>query len=452
MCPPKCVVIAERGEYHYDMAIRTGVWKNSGTTAKVTISIKGELNEHNCITLRSEGEPTEIFARGSINAFVLTTHGSLGPITSITLEHDNSGQNPSWFVETVTIRDRQTEEQWTFSFNRWLALEKDDGEIHVTVTDESVTLFLNHVRTQFARRVVDNHLWMSVFGKPCTNTFTRVQRASCCLSILFSVMITNAMFYNIGGESEDTIRVGPFKFSFKQIIIGVQSGLIVAPVNILVVFIFKSSKSKSKTSDTYDDTYQAQQLADQVAEAGYMLPHFCVYLAWFLCLATTLTGATFSLFYSLMWEKEVAEQWLSSILISNGQDIFVVQPAKVLFMVVVLSFFLTKSFHKSQAKDEESNEGSVSEIDIDFSYDSPQEFIKQTKLDAMRRRTKKEVKLAGMVKDIILHLTFVFFLLIVCYDNNSSYRYVMTKTLMNPFTKFDKVIQSYDTSFFSSQH
>ena len=74
-----------------------------------------------------------------------------------------------------------------------------------------------------------------------------------------------------------------------------------------------------------------------------------------------------------------------------------------------------------------------------------------TRLDAMRRRTEKEVKLAGMVKDIIVHLTFVFFLMIVCCDNNSSYRYVMTKTLINPFTKFDKVRQPYHKRFFSSQ-
>jgi len=109
------------------MVISTGVWKHSGTTANVTMNIKGEIDEHSLIPLRSKGEASEIFARGSINGFVLTARESFGTLKEITLEHDNSGDNPSWFVETVVIRDRQTEEQWAFPINRWLALEKDDG-------------------------------------------------------------------------------------------------------------------------------------------------------------------------------------------------------------------------------------------------------------------------------------------------------------------------------------
>ena len=283
------------------MAISTGVWKNSGTTANVEISIKSEINEHSHVPLRSKGDSCEVFARGSINGFVLITKESLGKLTEITLEHDNTGDNPSWFVEAVTIRDRQTEETWSFPVNRWLAVEKEDGLIEVTVNNRSFVPFSSLVTSRFGRKLADSHLWMSVFGKACSNTFTRVQRASCCLSVLFSAMIANAMFYNIGGESEEAIQVGPFKFSLRQIIVGVQSGLIVAPVNILIVFLFKSSKPRGKKGDKYKEIDHAQQLVNKVSETGCMLPHFCVYFAWFLCFTTTLAAAAFTLFYSLMW-------------------------------------------------------------------------------------------------------------------------------------------------------
>ena len=438
MCPPKPVTIVYEGTYYYDMVISTGVWKNSGTTANVTISIRGKINEHNQIPLRSKGKPSEIFARGSINGFVLITDTSLGPLTEISLEHDNSGDNPSWFVETVTIRDRQTEEQWVFQINRWLAVERDDGEIEVTIGKENVMSFSNQVRQRFGRKLADSHLWMSVFGKASSSTFTRVQRASCCLSVLFSAMIANAMFYNIAGESEGAIQVGPFKFSWRQIVIGVQSGLIIAPVNILIVFLFKSSKPKSKKGSKYAETDYCQQLLDQVRDAGCTLPHFCVYFAWFLCFVTTLTAAAFTLFYSLMWGKEVAEQWLSSILISNGQDIFVVQPTKVMVVVVMVSFFLTRTTDNSNSE-ADSDESVLCEDDIDFLCDNPKERFKQSKLEAIRKRTKKEVKLACIMKDVVLHLIFVFFLSIVCYGNKNNYRYMMTATLLNPFTEFDTV-------------
>ena len=437
MCPPKLVTIVDEGTYYYDMVIGTGVWKNSATTANVFITIKGETNELIQVPLRSKADSNEMFARGSINGFVVITSESLGSLKEITLEHDNAGDNPSWFVEAVTIRDRQTEEQWTFSINRWIAVEREDGLIEVTVNNKSATTFTNQIRSRFGRKIADSHLWMSVFGKACCSTFTRVQRASCCLSVLFSAMIANAMFYNIGGESEGAIQVGPFKFSLKQIIVGVQSGLIVAPVNILIVFIFKSSKPKSQKGDKYKETDHAQQLVDQVREVGCMLPHFCVYFAWFLCFVTTLTAAAFTLFYSLMWGKEVAEQWLSSILISNGQDIFVVQPTKVMLAVVVISLLLTRKNDNSDP--EEDSEGNLCIEDIDLLSDNPKERFKRSRLEVIRERAKKEAKLANITKEIVLHLIFVFFLAMVCYGNKNSFRFVMTETLLNPFSNFERV-------------
>ena len=425
------------------MVISTGVWKHSGTTANVTISIKGEADEHNLIPLRSKGESGEIFARGSINGFVLITNESLGTLKEITLEHDNSGDNPSWFVEAVVIRDRQTEERWVFPINRWLALEKDDGQIEVTVDSKSPTSFSGQVRSRFGRKIADGHLWMSVFGKACSSTFTRVQRASCCLSVLFSAMIANAMFYNIGGESDGAIQVGPFKFSWKQIVVGVQSGIIVAPVNILIVFLFKSSRPRKKKGDKYKDIDHAQQLVDEFSDTGCMLPHFFVYIGWFLCFVTTLTAATFTLFYSLMWGKEVAEQWLASILISNGQDIFVVQPTKVMLAVVVISLLLSRNKGSSGDSEEGSEQGDPYENDIDFLSDNPKQRFRRYQMEKMRERSKKEAQLTVMVREIILHLIFVFLLAIVCYGNKNGNRFLMTTATRNQFAKFDKVKNFY---------
>ena len=437
MCPPKYVTIVDDGTYYYDMVICTGVWKNSGTTANVTISIKGEIDEYSHIPLRSKDESRELFARGSIDGFVLITNESLGPLKEVTLEHDNAQDNPSWFVETVLIRDRQTEEQWTFPLNRWLAVEKGDGLIEATANHGIESPFTDQVRTRFGRKIADSHLWISVFGKAPSSTFTRVQRASCCLSVLFSAMIANAMFYDIGGESEGTIYVGPFKVSWRQVVVGVQSGLIVAPVNIVIVLLFNSSKPRSVKADGYKETDDVQQLIDQVKDAGCMLPYYCVYLAWFLCFATTITAGTFTLFYSLMWGKEVAEQWLASILISNGQEIFILEPGKVMLAVVVISLLATRS--KENSKEFEASCTDVCLNEIDLICDNPKECYKQGQLDVMRERAKKEEKLASVMKEIVVHLIFVFLLAMVCYGNKNGYRFMMSTTLLKPFPKFDKV-------------
>ena len=174
-----------------------------------------------------------------------------------------------------------------------------------------------------------------------------------------------------------------------------------------------------------------------------ILPWHFQYLFWInygikiTSIVTTLAAATFTLFYSLMWGKEVAEQWLSSILISNGQDIFVVQPTKVMLAVVLISLLMTKP-QKNNSQDSNDDVDSVS-CEIDLLSDNPKERFKRSRLEAIRERTKKEVKLAGMTKEIVIHLTFVFFLVVVCYGNKTQYRIMMTTTLLDPFAKFDLV-------------
>ena len=433
------MTIVEEGTYYYDMVICTGVWKNSGTTAGVRITVKGAMDELRVNILQSKEDTNKKFARGSINGFALITNESLGPLTEITLEHDNKGGNPSWFVETVTIRDRQTEEQWMFPINRWLAVERDDGQIDATVESKHSTSFSDKIRSLFGRKIADNHLWLSVVGKACSSTFTRVQRASCCLSLLFTAMIANAMFYNIGGESEGAIQVGPFKFSWRQVVIGVQSVLIVAPVNVFIIFLFKSSRPRSKTGDKHQETDHAQQLVDDIRNPGCMLPHFCVYIGWFLCFVTTLTAAAFTLFYSLMWGKEVAEQWLASILISSVQDILVVQPTKVILIVVMIALLVTKTNDNEGEHEIETERHGLFGNESDFQSNDPKQRFKRSMLEAIRERTKKEVKLAGMAKEIVLHLIFVFSLTIVCYGNKNDQRFLMTTAQVTPFQTFHKV-------------
>ena len=166
------------------------------------------------------------------------------------------------------------------------------------------------------RILADSHVWLSVVGKASSSTFTRVQRASCCLSILFSAMIANAMFYNIGGESLAAIRVGPFKFSWQQIVIGVQSGVIVVPVNILIVLLFRLSGPRQRRDYKHKTGTDSFHLVEEARKSRFTLPHCFIYIGWFLYITTTLTSAAFTLFYSLMWGKELAEQWLASIMTS----------------------------------------------------------------------------------------------------------------------------------------
>ena len=45
------------------------------------------------------------------------------------------------------------------------------------------------------QKITDDHLFVSIVSRPTKSSFTRVQRLTCCVSLLFTTMIANAMFF-----------------------------------------------------------------------------------------------------------------------------------------------------------------------------------------------------------------------------------------------------------------
>jgi len=54
---------------------------------------------------------------------------SLGDITKIKLEHDDSAINSGWLVDRVEINNMTSNRKWVFACNAWLDKRKGDGQI-----------------------------------------------------------------------------------------------------------------------------------------------------------------------------------------------------------------------------------------------------------------------------------------------------------------------------------
>ena len=52
-------------------------------------------------------------------------------VFSVRVWHDNSGSNPSWFFSRLQVTDLQTDDQYFFIYDRWLAVEEDDGMVSI---------------------------------------------------------------------------------------------------------------------------------------------------------------------------------------------------------------------------------------------------------------------------------------------------------------------------------
>ncbi|XP_048586750.1 uncharacterized protein LOC5520842 isoform X2 [Nematostella vectensis] len=411
----------------YQISVQTGMWRGYGTTANVGLSIFGEEGKTGDILLTDPELEKVFFARGSINNFTLVVPEDLGELTKIKIWHDNSGKSPAWFFHQVMIVDMQTEKQYYFLANRWLAVEKGDGQIDIEIPKaekKDLSGFRNLFYSRTAKSLGDGHLWLSLFTRPPHNPFTRCQRLGCCLSILFATMVTNAMFYQFGASPKDTFQIGPLKMSWTQIKIGIQSSIIAIPVNIIIVTIFRSIKVKTNNDQNSNNNDQEKP------KTPGCLPPWFTYIGWTLCILTALAASAFTFFYSLMWGADVSNNWLTSIMVSFFQDVIITQPIKVVAIASLLSLVIKKPpqqekvFGKSLSK--KSTEGNVM---------AP----KGQELEKQRIYRTKVIAMFRTIVEIVFFLIFLLLVVVVCYGNRKSTRYLMTQGMEQLFSKFETV-------------
>ena len=344
---------------------------------------------------------------------------SLGCIRGIRIGHNNSGESPSSFLEDVVILDKQSQNLRTFASNQWLALERGDGRIErilETSTDRSD--FNTEVIKTWWTGLTEKHIWVSVLTKPSRDRFSRVQRLSCCLSILLSAMLANAMLYKLNGNSTQVIQVGPLKFSWRQVIIGIQSALIVAPINVLIANLFKSGSSRLPDRQTRSST----------------LCNWLICLAWCLCFCTCAVSATLTIFCSLVCGKSITEQWLSSMFVSFIQDVTFTEPAKILIAALFLATIAKRRKTDDSSTLEETRQwfpkGRLWKMEI-------------SEVEGMRKRQAKKHNMSRFFVELFVYCMFLLILMVVCYWSKNNHRYFMTKSIRDGLPRFNKVSACY---------
>ncbi|XP_034536415.1 polycystic kidney disease protein 1-like 2 [Notolabrus celidotus] len=243
--------------YNYLISVQTGHRKNAGTTADVTVKLIGSEGESDTQNLTAPDKP--VFERGAVDVFLLATPFPLGEVRNIRLQHNNSGGRPSWYINKVTIQDLQTRHVVHFFCDCWLSDDRGDGMTKKTFNaakSNEIASFRNifHSRTTTGFR--DEHIWVSIVDPPSRSPFTRAQRVSCCMSLLLCTMAINIAFWNlpVDENSPVVLSLGSLQLTWQEIMVGVQSGLLMFPINILIITIFRSIKpriiSKSKKGDS----------------------------------------------------------------------------------------------------------------------------------------------------------------------------------------------------------
>ncbi|CAC5409625.1 PKD1L2 [Mytilus coruscus] len=340
-------------EYFYMIAVHTGLRPGSGTKSNVCFILSGDTDDSG-IRLLSDGE-RQGFETNSVAFFMMSTHKSIGDLSYLRIWHDNSGDGNtnSWYLHKIVVTDIHTDARYVFHCDKWLAMDMDDGLIDriIPVIDNKECGFETAFSQQSRANVTENHLWLSLAIRPQKNSFTRVQRLSVILMLLFLTMITNAMFFQSSDDNAvtpDTVQIGSMRLSLKIVYVSFIGCVITVPPIVLVTYLFRNSsakvkqkKKKQKNTDSMEDDDNDDD-AIMTLTTKKKFPHWVVYIAWFVVALAVIASAFILLLYSMQWGKAKSEEWLTTFILSFIESILLVDPFKVIIVAILIAIIMKK--------------------------------------------------------------------------------------------------------------
>ena len=156
----------------------------------------------------------------------MTTPRSLGKLSILRIWHDNSGKGNlgSWYLDKIAVKDLQTGDTFFFLCQSWLAVDEGDGLVDRVVpvaSLEELTSFSELFSDKSKKSLTDAHLWVSVFVRLGKSHYTRLQRLSVVIAVMYLTMLVNAMWYGTEPETSTNIELGLFSISTFQLYVRV---------------------------------------------------------------------------------------------------------------------------------------------------------------------------------------------------------------------------------------
>ena len=217
--------------------------------------------------------------------------------------------------------------RYSFPCNDWLSFDKGDGSIIRQLQPHSNqfnNLFAD-IKTRIHIGLFDDHLYFSIVKRPRSSPFTRLQRLSTLVAVLYLSLISSAMYYKPTDKIPSrAFTLGPFTFTSKEIIVGLISSVIMVIPASVIINLFRWRKTKGEESDTCE---RSLTIGERLKR--FRLPWWSVYLAYVLVFLSISVSAYFTFMYSIVWGKELALQWLLSVFINVIGSVILIQPVKV---------------------------------------------------------------------------------------------------------------------------
>uniref|UniRef100_A0A452IQ37 Uncharacterized protein n=1 Tax=Gopherus agassizii TaxID=38772 RepID=A0A452IQ37_9SAUR len=270
----------KNGMYKYEILVKTGWGRGSGTTAHVGITLYGVDNKSGHRHLDGENA----FHRNSLDVFQIATEQSLGSVWKIRIWHDNKGLSPSWYLQHIIVQDLQTSKSYFFLVNDWLSVESEenDGMVEKEVYAASETELRSFPRifvAELQRGFFEKHVWLSMWDRPPRSRFTRVQRATCCSALIFLFLCANAVWYGVVGDVHlSHVAVSNLiPLSVDTVAVGLVSSIVVYPLYLVILFLFRMARSKVTGNHTLTHSDQQSLEIDNYLDSSLLESSFLTF-------------------------------------------------------------------------------------------------------------------------------------------------------------------------------
>ncbi|XP_065660259.1 uncharacterized protein LOC100203405 isoform X3 [Hydra vulgaris] len=459
----------DEDNYMYQLIVYTGNRKDAGTESNIFFTVAGDMGDSE--VRRLKGSERKCFQRSSCDMFIMTTQSSLGDLDYIRFWHDNSGGG--WYIKNIIIIDLQTEKQYLFIGNRWLAVDRGSYSVDCVLPAASVEEqndFTYIFTSKAKHNLSDEHLWFSVLARSPKSNFTRCQRLSVAVSLLLTSMMVSAMFYGLGEGKQDpaTENKSVFSFTRTQISVVLICTFIKFPVHLLLVKFFRSIKPfqisndkndsscdksggwKSPTlSDKCNSLSSNQKLTEIIVEKNvslkkkkFLLPHCYLFVAWFFCVVNILGSAVVVLFYGMSFGNKTSLNWLATVTIDLVKEVFFTEPIKLFVLAVFFALFI------KNIKEEETDfqtQGKMLALDESWLHkpkhepsifdrkDIEMQPLNTSMVLEMRDLRIKNLKMYSLFKELALYIFYAILVMFIGYSTRKNVAFRQTRNVQDLF-------------------
>jgi hypothetical protein len=130
----------------------------------------------------------------------------------------------NWYLKHVIINDLTTHDKYFFICDRWLAVERDDGQVErilPSAGEKDKTNIQYLIKKETKEKLSDAHLWFSLIARPIPSALGRLDRLTIIFVLLCISMLANIMFYSTSSNAlnPNAVNIGPFTLTPEQVIL-----------------------------------------------------------------------------------------------------------------------------------------------------------------------------------------------------------------------------------------